>query len=138
MRIAADTAILVRAHSKASGPSRELLTAVRKSGARLVLSPFLLAEVERVLRYPRLQALYRLTAEVIHEYVKRLESLADIVIPAEGPPIVLQDPDDDPSCTLRSPDTPMFSARGTGIAMSRMCWPFVRATGSGSWTTWLS
>jgi hypothetical protein len=29
-------------------------------------------------------------------HVRSLESLADVVIPAEGPPVVLKDPDDDP------------------------------------------
>lgn len=57
MRITADTAILVRTNVKASGPARELLDTIHHSTAVLVLSPFLLREVERVLRYPRIQAI---------------------------------------------------------------------------------
>lgn len=96
MRITPDTAILVRANVKATGSAKELLRLIGKTGARLVLSPFLLTEVRRALRYPRLQALYRLSEEDIAEHLRYLESLADVVAPAEGPPVVLKDPDDDP------------------------------------------
>jgi putative PIN family toxin of toxin-antitoxin system len=96
MRITLDTAILVRTNAKAKGPARELLKVIQQQGARLVLSPFLLEEVQRVLRYPRMQAIYHLDADDILEHVQLLESLADLVIPAEGPSVVLKDPNDDP------------------------------------------
>lgn len=95
MRIAVDTAILIRANGKATGPAKDLLQAVPDSGSRLVLSPYVLGELDRVLRYPRIQALYRLTDDEIWRYLRLLESIADIVDPAEGPPIVLKDPNDD-------------------------------------------
>jgi predicted nucleic acid-binding protein len=60
------------------------------------LSPFLLAEVNRVLRYPRVQALYPLNVDEIRDHLQSLESLADLVIPGEGRPIVVKDPNDDP------------------------------------------
>ena len=56
----------------------------------------MLDEVQRVLRYPRIQALYHLRDGDIWEYVHLLESIADIVDPAEGTSIVLKDPNDDP------------------------------------------
>ncbi len=96
MRIAVDTAILIRGNVRATGPVKELLTAIQNSGSRIVLSPYVLAEVDRVLRYPRLQALYRLTDADIWRYLRLLESIADIVDPAEGPSVVLKDPNDDP------------------------------------------
>lgn len=96
MRITPDTSILVRTNVKASGPARELLKAIDQTGARLVLSPFLLSEVARVLSYPRMQALYHLSDEEISEHLQYLESIADVVLPMEGPPVVLKDPDDDP------------------------------------------
>ncbi|SRR5260370_26278271 len=96
MRITPDTGILVRANAKATGPAKEFFHIVQQTGARLVLSPFLLNEVNRALMYPRLQALYRLSEEEIAEHLRYLESLADVVTPAEGPPVVLKDPDDDP------------------------------------------
>ena len=96
MRITPDTAILVRANVNATGPARELLQVIARTGARLVLSPFILNELARTLRYPRVQALYHLNSDEIAEHIQYLESLADLVTPAEGPRIVIQDPDDDP------------------------------------------
>jgi putative PIN family toxin of toxin-antitoxin system len=96
MRIAVDTAILIRGHFGAAGPARELLELVRQSGGRLVLSAYILAEVDCVLRYPRIQALYHLTDGDIWRYLHFLESIGDIIDLAEAPPVVLKDPDDDP------------------------------------------
>ena len=89
MRIAIDTAILIRGNVRATGSAKDLLLkAIPDSGTRLVLSPYVLAEVDRVLRYTRIQALYQLTDEDIWQYLRLLESIADVVDPAEGPPIV--------------------------------------------------
>jgi predicted nucleic acid-binding protein len=96
MRITPDTTVLIRTNAKATGPARELLAVIRQLGYRLVLSRFLLDEVQRVLRYPRVQAIYRLDDDDILEHAHYLESLADMVSPFEGPPIVLKDPNDDP------------------------------------------
>ena len=49
MRIVLDTNILVRANAKAKGPARELLQLIAGSPDHtLLLSPFLLQELERV------------------------------------------------------------------------------------------
>ena len=96
MRIVADTAILVRGHAKAAGPARELLLWIERRRARLVVSPYLLTEVQRVLNYPRLHRLFGLSASQIEQYVAQLEALAEVVDPYEGLPIAAQDPDDDP------------------------------------------
>lgn len=96
MRIAVDTAILIRAHAGAEGPAKELLQAIPSSGSRLVLSAYVLAEIDRVLRYPRIQALYHLSDADIWRYFRLLESISDVVDAVEGPPVVLKDPDDDP------------------------------------------
>jgi predicted nucleic acid-binding protein len=96
MRITLDTAILVRTNVKATGPAKELLKTIERSGSVLVLSAFLIREVGRVLKYPRIQSVYQLTDADIQEHIEYLESLGEIVAPAEGPPIVLKCPDDDP------------------------------------------
>jgi predicted nucleic acid-binding protein len=70
--------------------AKELLDTIRCCGAVLVLSPFLIREFERVLKYPRIQALYR------RHPTAHCQSFAEIVTPVEGPPVVLNDPDDDP------------------------------------------
>lgn len=96
MRITPDTMVLVRTNVRAFGPARELLKVVHQIGARLVVSPFILDEVRRVLSYPRIQAMYHLSGVEIGEHLQYIESLSDIVIPLEGQPVVLKDPNDDP------------------------------------------
>jgi putative PIN family toxin of toxin-antitoxin system len=96
MRIAADTGILIRGHSRATGPARAIISIAPEVGVRFVFSTFILAEVDRVLRYPRIQALYRMSDAEIREYLDLLESIGDVVEVAEGAPVVLRDPDDDP------------------------------------------
>ena len=96
MRITVDTAILVRANAKANGPAKALLDTIERCGSVLVLSPYLLQEVERVLAYPRMQAIYKLNEMEVQQHVDYLTSFAEIVTPAQGPPVVHADPDDDP------------------------------------------
>ncbi|MFN0167769.1 MAG: putative toxin-antitoxin system toxin component, PIN family [Bryobacteraceae bacterium] len=96
MRITIDTAILVRTNAKATGPARQLLDIIQQCEAVLVLSPFLLQEVERVLGYARVQAIYQLSDAEIRQHIEYLQSIAEIVIPAEGPRVVIKDADDDP------------------------------------------
>jgi predicted nucleic acid-binding protein len=62
----------------------------------LVLSRFILDEVERVLLYPRLQARYRITVSEAARFTGSLASVADMVEPVIVRPLVLADPADDP------------------------------------------
>jgi predicted nucleic acid-binding protein len=86
MRVLFDTAILARANPKASGIARELLERVREGRHALIVSPFLLEEVERVLNYPRLQAQYKLSAGDIADFVEYLETIAEVVDPVVSEP----------------------------------------------------
>jgi len=95
MRIVLDTAVLVRATAKASGPARLLLEQIAAGGHQLVISPFLLEETERVLFYPRIQSLYRLSPAEVQEHVDCLQAAAEIVEPVVARPVV-KDPRDDP------------------------------------------
>jgi len=96
MRVTVDTSILVRMNVKASGPARELLRFFEAKETILVLSSFLLDEVARVLTYPRVSAIYRLSDEEVAQHVELLRSVSMMVTPVEGPPVVLADPNDDP------------------------------------------
>lgn len=96
MVITIDTSILVRANSRSSGPGRKLLERIVHEGHVLALSPYILDEVARVLNYPRLQRLYGLAAAEISEYINELRGFAKLVEPADGPPIIVKDPKDDP------------------------------------------
>ena len=96
MRITADTGILVRMNAKATGPARRLLDIVLAGPHELVVSEFLLHEPARVLRYPRMQALYKLSENEISEHLELLRRRADLVFPFVYEPVVLADPNDDP------------------------------------------
>src|SRR5690349_1552163 len=99
MRIVLDTNILVRANAKARGPARELLqTIVGSPDHTLILSPFLLQELERVFSYERIRSLSRLTDAEIADYLcfLRMASVSELVFPGPAPRIVQSDPDDDP------------------------------------------
>jgi putative PIN family toxin of toxin-antitoxin system len=98
MRIVLDTNILVRANAKAGGPARELLQIIVGSPDHvLLLSPFLLQELERVFSYERVRISARLTDEEIAEYsYLRAKDVSELVFPGPAPRVVPSDPDDDP------------------------------------------
>ncbi|MBM3748655.1 MAG: putative toxin-antitoxin system toxin component, PIN family, partial [Acidobacteria bacterium] len=99
MRIVLDTNILARANPSASGPARQVLVEIAESVEHvLIVSAFLLRELERVLGYPRLKRIWPLDVDEIAEYVQALESFAELVqpqVPADWPHL-LADPGDDP------------------------------------------
>ena len=75
MRIVLDTNILVRANARARGPARELLQLIVASpGHVLLMSPFLLQELERVFSYERVRVSSKLTDEEIAEYLSYLQA----------------------------------------------------------------
>ena len=96
MIVTFDTNILVRATKRSSGPARRVIDAIASNPHHVIaLSPFILGEVGKVLSYPRMQALFKLTADDINEHVAFLRSVSRIVEPQRGLPIVLSDPSDD-------------------------------------------
>jgi putative PIN family toxin of toxin-antitoxin system len=96
MRITPDTGILVRMNVRATGPARRLLDVILDGPHELVLSEFLLKETGRVLRYPRMQGIYKLTDKDISEHVALLRARSDLVDPVIYTAVVLADPNDDP------------------------------------------
>jgi predicted nucleic acid-binding protein len=99
MRIVLDTNILVRANAKARGPARKLLQLIVASPQHvLLLSPFLLQELEHVFSYERVRALSKLTEEEIAEYLSylRAKDVSEVVFAGPAPRVVPSDPDDDP------------------------------------------
>lgn len=97
MRIVLDTNVLVRATKSATGPARELLNLLDSDKHFLILSPFILMELLRVLSYPRVLAMHRLSIEDCHEFVRSLDSAAEVVDVNMAPAqTIASDPDDDP------------------------------------------
>jgi putative PIN family toxin of toxin-antitoxin system len=65
-----------------------------RAGHDLITSNELLAEVTKVLRYPRFQALYRLTEADLFEYAQFLQSVSHVVILDSQYRAPLRDPND--------------------------------------------
>ena len=69
MKIVLDTSILVRANEHSHGIARDLLFRIIEDRHTLLISNEMLHELSRVLRYPRLQAVYHLSEDLIYGYV---------------------------------------------------------------------
>jgi len=98
MRVVLDTNILVRSAYCFEGPAAALLDKLSLPGHTLIASPFLLDELGRVLRYPRLQQLHGFTDAEIDRFVAGVAAASLLVEPeptvAVG--VVANDPDDNP------------------------------------------
>lgn len=97
MRVVLDTNVLARATKSASGPAREVLTLLMEPPHRLITSAALLAELMRVLEYPRVQSLHGLARGEIEEFVLQVFHVAEVVSleATEAAAVVAADPDDD-------------------------------------------
>lgn len=79
MRILVDSNILVRAFVSSHGSAHDLLLAILSTEHAVVLSNEMLAEVSRVLRYPRLMAVHGKPEEAIYDFVGWLRGAAEMV-----------------------------------------------------------
>jgi putative PIN family toxin of toxin-antitoxin system len=79
VRIVLDTTILVRANGSSHGLARQLLLEIVTSRHTLLLSSEILYELARVLRYPRMQALYGLPETRIYDYIGFLREVSELV-----------------------------------------------------------
>jgi putative PIN family toxin of toxin-antitoxin system len=97
MRVVLDTNILARAAYSFGGPAAEVLGRLREPGQTLIASEFLLGEVGRVLRYPRLARYHGLNSEAIDRFVADVAGASLLVetAPTTVEGIVPSDPDDD-------------------------------------------
>ena len=96
MRIVFDTNVLARAHQLAGGPARRLLLHVIAGPDVLILSQYLLQELQRILAYPRLLKHSGLTRFDIGEYLENLVRASTLVDPVSVPKDILRDRADDP------------------------------------------
>jgi uncharacterized protein len=96
MRVVIDSGILVRVSSNPTGPAYRLVNSLFPPENQIVLSEFIIAEVQRVMTYPRISSRHKLSITGIEEHVRWLRGLSQIVEPDPGPPVVLPDPNDDP------------------------------------------
>ena len=96
MRVVFDSNVLARAHQRAQGPARRALVYVTSGSDTLILSPYILWELERILTYPRLLKRSGLSSSDIAEYLENLAQVASLVTPEEIPKNLLRDPTDGP------------------------------------------
>jgi len=93
VRIVLDTNVLVRALVSARGPAAEVLRRATRAH-RLLLSPYLLDEVERVLAYPRLRKIARFEAADMERFLNLLIDAGEVVYPEVDMAVPVSDPDD--------------------------------------------
>jgi hypothetical protein len=70
--------VIVSAAIASTGPRHEILTAWREGQWELVISPTILAEVERVLNHPRIARAYALARQEAAEILRLLASRASM------------------------------------------------------------
>lgn len=93
MRVVLDTNILVSALLVRTGIPARIIE--RSEQFELLSTNEILAELERVLHYPRIQRKYGLTEQVIADFVQRLRDASLMVAVEETAARVLRDPKDE-------------------------------------------
>lgn len=98
MRVVLDTNMLVRAAYSLAGPAAELLDELSRPEHTIVVFEFLLNELSRVLRYPRVRSLHGFSDAEIDRNVASLAASSFTVAldPLAIDKVVGPDPDDDP------------------------------------------
>ena len=79
MRILLDSNVLVRAFVTPLGLAATLLIEILNNGHALVLSNEILAEVSRVLRYPRLAKAHAKSEEIVYNFKLGLREFSEVV-----------------------------------------------------------
>ena len=94
IKVVLDTNELVSAVIKSGGLPDQIVQAWRDGKFEMVLSPAMLVESARVLRYPRLRKLHGWTDIQIEEFVDGLRAAATLVGGDVEVSVVADDPDD--------------------------------------------
>ena len=95
MRVVLDSNILARATPGKSSAAREELLLLTRQPHTLVTAAPLLAELARILQYPRVRALRGLDDAGILSYLQAVALGSAVVSPASPAPVRTRDPDDD-------------------------------------------
>lgn len=97
MRGLCDTNVLARAATRPGGPAHEVVRHLLDDPRHdLIITPYLLDELTRVLGYVRVRIRSVATAEEIAQFLDDLEQGAELVDPPDVQPAVPHDPGDDP------------------------------------------
>lgn len=98
MRVLLDSNVLARASYSLSGPAAALLDRLSRPPHVLVISSFILAELDRILRYPRLRRVHGFSDDQIVRFVTETQFIGVLADPQESAilAVVPGDPNDDP------------------------------------------
>lgn len=95
MRVVLDTNVLVSALVSGGSAPAQILARCHSGELELVASPESLAELRRVLSYPRIRKRLRYSDEQIEAFVIYLEQIALLLTPSRKVHVVPDDADDD-------------------------------------------
>lgn len=109
MRVVVDTNVLISALLKADSVPARIVSIWREGAIELVLSSAIVAEVTRVLAYPRIRS--RVSETDAERFIALLHAAATFVEPLESVIAVEPDPDDDKFVALAL-------ASGAGVIIS--------------------
>ncbi len=96
MRVVLDTNVLIRAANGIGSPAREIVDLCATSPNSLLVSDLLLSELVRVMRYPRVRNIHRLSDVEIEDYVEEIRGIGELVeVPLMKVVTLSEDRDDD-------------------------------------------
>ena len=95
MRVVLDANVLLSAVISPRGTPAQILRLWEGEHFELVISPPILAELERVIHYPRIQEKYSLSEEYVGQFLQSIGSGATVVDPAVELSVIEKDPSDD-------------------------------------------
>lgn len=95
MRIVLDTNIIASRYVTPRGRVARIVDLREQGAFELVTSEVILGEYARVLNYPRLRPIHRLTDAQLAEIDEGFRELTELIEPDESPAVVKEDPDDD-------------------------------------------
>jgi len=93
-KVVVDTNIFISAVIKERSNPGRVLNLVKEQKIKLILSSDILAEIGTVLFYPKLKKIHQLEAKAIKAYLKRIESISQIVTPAKRLEVIKEDSSD--------------------------------------------
>lgn len=94
MRVVLDTNVVVSRYWSPAGIAAKVLHRWQRKDFDPVVSPDLLREYDRVLRYPKIRALHRMDDEEIARVIKDFKELSITVVPTRRLVIIADDPTD--------------------------------------------
>jgi len=95
LRAAIDANVFASATHNPKSPPAKIIHAWFKDRFQLILSPAILAEIRRVMQYPRIRKASAWTGVEVAELISLLETNAEIQVPGALDLKVVRDPTDD-------------------------------------------